>query len=224
MVRNVNSKSVSEEPERVDRRRIGPATKAKLERVAAQQFDSLGFRNTTMKSIAEECGLTPSAFYNHYPSKHDMLFSIISSAYDRLSVSVAEALASGSDPIERLRGAIRAMSKWLLNNPCEGRVSRGELHELDDDSRARLTARWRKFRRTLENVILDGIASGQIKTPGKRTAEMPKVFATAIVSMVEALTQAYPDAGLEGPEQKDEKATELLMGLTDRLLGVEPKG
>src|SRR5258706_15843543 len=101
-----------------DRRRNGPVTKAKLERAAALLFDTRGFRTTTMKDIAEECGLTPAAFYNHYPSKQDILFSIVVNSYDRLVNSVNEAMkVAGNSPIDRLHAAICAMSNWLLENP-----------------------------------------------------------------------------------------------------------
>jgi TetR/AcrR family transcriptional regulator, cholesterol catabolism regulator len=205
-----------------DRRRNGPVTKARLERAAAMLFDTRGFRTTTMKDIAEECGLTPAAFYNHYPSKQDILFSIVMNSYDRLIGSANEAMnAAGDSPIDRLHAAIRAISRWLLENPYEARVSRLELHELDKTTRAQLTDRYRKFRRTIEDVILDGIASGQFRTPGRRPSDMPKVFATAIVSMTESLPEVYPERRSGARETTDEKATELLIWLADRLLSVE---
>ena len=46
---------------------------------------------------------------------------------------------------------------------------------------------------------------------------MPKVLATAIVSMAEALPETYPAVEL-GAARQDDKATELLVWLTDRLL------
>ncbi len=189
-----------------------------LERVAAQQFNVLGFQSVTMKSIASECGLTPSAFYNHFPSKQDILFSIISNAYDRLGEAVEEALAgAGGKPVDQLHAAVRAMSRWLLDHPNEARVSRREIHELDEDRRHEMTGRWRSFRRNIEKIIVDGIAAGQIVVPEFRSYDMPKVLATAIVSMAEALPETYPAVELEVAHQ-DDKATELLVWLTDRLL------
>ena len=221
-VRRARSGTALEDNTPPDRRRNGPVTKTKLERAAALLFDTRGFRTTTMKDIAEECGLTPAAFYNHYPSKQDILFSIVVNSYDRLISSVNEAMkVAGNSPIDRLHAAISAMSKWLLENPYEARVSRRELQELDKTTRAQLTDRWRKFRRTLEDVILDGIANGQFRTPGRRPSDMPKVFATAIVSMVEALPEAYPESRSGARGTTDEKATELLIWLVDRLLSVE---
>ena len=221
MARKVKPARSADEPAdeaRIDRRRVGPATKAMLERVAAQQFDTLGFQSVTMKTIATECGLTPSAFYNHFPSKQDILFSIISGAYDRLGESVESALATaGSGPLDRLHAAIRAMSKWLLTHPSEARVSRREIHELDEVRRAEMTGRWRSFRRGIEKIIVDGIAAGEIAEPEFRSYDMPKVLATAIVSMAEALPQTYPEVELEASDD-DEKATELLVWLTDRLV------
>jgi hypothetical protein len=113
------------------------------------------------------------------------------------------------------------MSGWLLENPYEARVSRRELDELDDSTRAQLTGRWREFRHALESVILDGIASGQFKTPGRRASDMPKVFATAIVSLAESLPETYPATRSDAPETTEEKATKLLIWLIDRLLGAE---
>lgn len=222
----MTSKAGSDDGKLKDRRRVGPVTKAKLDRAAALLFDTRGFRTTTMKSIAEECGLTPAAFYNYYPSKQDILLSIVENAYDRLSASVSEAMtAAGESPLEQLRAAVRAMSGWLIDNPYEARVSRQELQELDEKTQAQLADRWRTFRRTLENVILDGIASGQFKAPGQRASDMPKVFATAIVSMVEALPQTYPDSRSDASGTAEERATELLVWLVDRLLSVEdPEG
>ncbi len=214
----VSSNGTQAAEERVDRRRVGPATKAMLERVAAQQFDVVGFQSVTMKSIASECGLTPSAFYNHFPSKQDVLFSIICSAYDRLGEAVEDALAvAGTKPVDRLHAAIRAMSGWLLKHPSEARVSRREIHELDEARRHEMTGRWRSFRRNIEKIIVDGIAEGQIPVRDFHSYDMPKVLATVIVSMAESLPETFP-AGEIDMDHEDNKATELLVWLTDRLL------
>ena len=64
---------------------------------ALRLFDSGGYGGTTVRDIAQECGLSPGALYNHFASKDDLLFAIIDGFHDLADDVIAGALRTSSD-------------------------------------------------------------------------------------------------------------------------------
>ena len=167
----------------IDRRRIGPITKAHIEKEAVRLFNESGFRASTMRHIADACNLTPAAFYNHFDSKERLLSTIITSAFDEMDAAVSLATeAAPSDPVSQLSATVRAMTRWIADNPHHARLARRELRELEPSDRARMRARSRRELEQIEAILCDGVDAGafSLATMGKGVEPIPT---TAIIIM-----------------------------------------
>src|SRR3954454_5589968 len=71
----------------------GPDARAQIQRVALDLFIEEGYDKTSLREIAEKLGVTKAALYYHFPTKEDIVNSLIE---DRIAV-VAELLEWARD-------------------------------------------------------------------------------------------------------------------------------
>ncbi len=83
---------------------------------AARRFREHGYAATTLRDIARAAGMLPGSLHYRYPTKEDILSSLMERAIDRLISGVLSASAVGADPLERLRLAIGEHVQILLSN------------------------------------------------------------------------------------------------------------
>jgi len=94
---------------------------------ATRLFVERGFDGTSMREIADACGVTKAALYYHYPSKADLLLDIVGTYLDAMSAAVARGRAA--DP--SATGQLKVIIAELFSLPPEGRaVIRLAMHDL----------------------------------------------------------------------------------------------
>jgi AcrR family transcriptional regulator len=75
--------------------------------IAAGLFASKGFRNTTVRDIADAAGILSGSLYHHFDSKESMVDEILRTFQDELFGRYDEILAGGADPRAKLEQAVR---------------------------------------------------------------------------------------------------------------------
>src|SRR6188768_1431941 len=75
--------------------------------IAAELFASKGFRNTTVRDIADAAGILSGSLYHHFDSKESMVDEILRTFQDELFGRYDEILASDADPRAKLEQAVR---------------------------------------------------------------------------------------------------------------------
>lgn len=92
------------EAEHAARRRDGRTrdTRERIHAIALELFISQGFAHTTMQDIADRLGLTKAALYYHFPTKQDLVRSVVQPTIDQLNGFVAELRAHPVPPRELL--------------------------------------------------------------------------------------------------------------------------
>jgi len=73
---------------------------------AAELFSTQGFRETTMRDIAQAAGMLPGSIYYHYGSKDDLLLAVYETGVDRVVEEFDKAVSPIEEPWERLGEAI----------------------------------------------------------------------------------------------------------------------
>jgi TetR/AcrR family transcriptional regulator, cholesterol catabolism regulator len=74
--------------------------------IAARLFAEKGFRNTTVRDIADAAGILSGSLYHHFDSKESMVDEILSSFQEELFGQYDEILASDDDPRAKLERAV----------------------------------------------------------------------------------------------------------------------
>ncbi|MGI5129622.1 TetR/AcrR family transcriptional regulator [Pseudonocardia sp. CA-107938] len=66
-------------------------TRAEIRAVAGELFAQRGFEQTSLREIAERLGITKAALYYHFPSKNELMSSLVQPLVDELR-ALAEAV------------------------------------------------------------------------------------------------------------------------------------
>jgi AcrR family transcriptional regulator len=88
---------------------------------ARRQLAAHGAQGLSLRAVARELGMVSSAIYRYFPSRDDLLTTLIIEAYDALGES-AEAASAGPPPSDirgRWRAACHAVRSWAAAHPHE---------------------------------------------------------------------------------------------------------
>jgi AcrR family transcriptional regulator len=84
---------------------------------ARELFITEGYRNVSMRKIAERIEYSPAAIYSYFPGKDDIFFALAEEGF-RLLVGHAEETTRGvADPLERLRRGLWAFYEFSKAHP-----------------------------------------------------------------------------------------------------------
>lgn len=89
--------------------------------VARRQLGEVGPTALSLRSIAREVGVVPSALYRYLPGREAILTELIRSGYQRLGDAVreAEAAVARADHLQRWLTTWHATRAWALAHPHE---------------------------------------------------------------------------------------------------------
>jgi len=84
---------------------------------STRAFAKFGFRSTDVQVIADLLGIGKGTIYRAFPSKQALFLACAERAMTRLRDSIQRASVDISDPVERLKAAIRAYFEFFDENP-----------------------------------------------------------------------------------------------------------
>lgn len=89
--------------------------KAQIIRAATDLFAGAGYAGTSLRDVAEKCGMTKAALYYHYPDKESLLKAVVKARMTRLIEAMEQALAGveEDDPIRRARAFLLASARQI---------------------------------------------------------------------------------------------------------------
>lgn len=100
-------------------------TRIAIQKEAMRLFLAKGFDETTIEDIAEAVDISPSTFFNYFPSKEEVVFE---DELDPLILTAFDALPPDVHPIRRLRMAMQAVFSKLT--PEQDKVMRERMQLL----------------------------------------------------------------------------------------------
>ncbi|HEX6967447.1 MAG TPA: TetR/AcrR family transcriptional regulator [Micromonosporaceae bacterium] len=108
-------------PARALRERIREELTQEIVEIARAQLAAAGAENLSLRAIARDLGMAPSAVYRYFPSRDDLLTRLVIDAYDAVGEQVerAEATVARDDYMGRWLAAARALRGWAVTHPHE---------------------------------------------------------------------------------------------------------
>lgn len=97
-------------------------TRAAIQKEAMRLFLEKGYEATTIEEIADAAEISPSTFFNYFPSKEEVVFA---DELDPLLVNAINAQPDGINPIAALRNGMRDVFSHLT--PEQDRVMRQRM-------------------------------------------------------------------------------------------------
>jgi len=143
------------------RQRVHAAVREDIIGAAREQLAAAGAASLSLRAVARELGMAPSAMYRYFRSRDELLTALIVEAYDAMG-AVAEAAAKhGGTPAERFGAVCRAVRGWALRHPHEYALLYGtpvpgyHAPELTIDPASRVA-------RVLGGLLRDAYQAGEI--------------------------------------------------------------
>lgn len=141
----------TKDPDRIRDRR------EQLIRAALQVFQDKGFHQTTVRDIGRAAGLTQGTIYNYVRSKEDILFLVCDRVVAEYVASMDVAIAVDSDPVRRLREALRGVARVMIERRSTILLVYHESHNLDRKSLRALLSRVHGWIAGVEELIAEAL-------------------------------------------------------------------
>jgi len=76
-----------------------------------------GLSAPSLRAIARECGVSPSAVYLHFDSQAALIGAVVEAQYEELAVAIAAADRPRAAPMSRLTALAQAYVTWGIEHP-----------------------------------------------------------------------------------------------------------
>lgn len=147
-----------------DRRAAEPSRREQLLAIAAEQFATKGFKNTTVRDIAEAAGILSGSLYHHFDSKESMVDEVLRTFQAELFGRYEQILASDADARTKLEQAVEVSFETIDRHPHEVAIFQNEAAYLGAFERfAYLAERNRESRAVWITLLEDGVRDGALR-------------------------------------------------------------
>ncbi len=93
------------------------STRERILEAALKLFSKKGFKETTIKDIAKEVGITEGAIYRHFTSKEEIIDSLLKTITEELKQRLFESIEMGDRDETRLDNVVDALLEYAFSQP-----------------------------------------------------------------------------------------------------------
>ncbi|EKF40685.1 TetR family transcriptional regulator [Nitratireductor indicus C115] len=160
----------------------GEKTEAAIREAAVGLIARLGFEAMSMRQLAGEVGVQAAALYRYFPTKEELLYTLMREHMEDLIASWEEARPAAAlidaAPAGRLATFVENHIRFHLSRRSATHVSNLELRSLSDEKLASILALRARYEDELRAILRDGVSTGQFKVEDVRLTAM------AIIQMI----------------------------------------
>src|SRR5436190_15214391 len=132
--------------------------------IAADLFAERGFKNTTVRDIADAAGILSGSLYHHFDSKESMVDELLQGFQNDLFAQYDEILASDEDARTKLERAVRVSFEAIEEHGDEVAIYQNEADYLGTFERfGYLADRNTQNRQVWVTLIEEGVRTGVLR-------------------------------------------------------------
>ena len=132
--------------------------------IAAGLFAEKGFKNTTVRDIADAAGILSGSLYHHFDSKEAMVDEILSTFQEELFGKYDDILRSTADARTKLEQAVRVSFEAIDQHRPEVAIFQNEADYLGSFERfGYLAARHAQSRDVWMRLLHEGVETGVLR-------------------------------------------------------------
>ena len=169
--------AATKNPERVR------AWRERLINAAITVFIEKGFHNTTVRDIGRVAKMTQGTIYNYVRSKDDILYLVCDRIVAEYNDQTRKALEASHDPVERVRSAVRAISRVMYQHRREILLIYQDSHLLDARSRRVILARVEEFIGMFERIVSDAARELRVPLPHPHLSANMLTFLPVMIAL-----------------------------------------
>jgi AcrR family transcriptional regulator len=184
-----------------------------LLRIAAALFAQRGFKNTTVRDIADAAGILSGSLYHHFDSKESMVDELLATFQSSLFKTYDEIVGSDLDPRAKVDAVVRASFDAIHDHHDEVAIFQGDSSYLMEFERfAYLREHNERFRTMWLDLLTEGIRSGALR----RDLDPELTYRFIRDTVWVAVNWYRPGGELSARDVADQYLTILFDGLTPR--------
>lgn len=189
----------------------GERTEAAIREAALELIARHGFEAVSMRRLAEKVGVQAAALYRYFPTKEDLLYTLMREHMEGLAASWERVRPATSDPAARLAAFVENHIRFHVARRHSTQVSNMELRSLSPDRLTQILRMRNAYEKTLREILRDGVQTGQFRI------EDAALTAMAIIQMITGVIVWFrPDERLSVEEVAATYHT-----MTRRLVGAQ---
>ena len=172
--------------------------RTRLLNAAVRVFDRKGYAAASVREVAEMAGVTKPALYYHFGSKEGLLLASLEQAKQEVDTAIERALARPGTANSRILAMCEDVYGLFGQNVPIARVAHAVfLGPPDGAPPFDVTVFEQRFRGALEQIVADGIASGELRDVA------PRDVAFAVMGILEGCNErqlhpAFEPVGTDG--------------------------
>jgi AcrR family transcriptional regulator len=172
----------------------GARTEAAIREAAVALIARHGFEGVSMRRLAEEVGVQAGALYRYFPTKQDLLASMMREHLRHLIRSWTEARPSSVGPVEELVAFARFHVRYHMDRRDEVFINYMELRSLSGENAAEIVTLRKTYEHELRGILRRGARAGAFR------ACDAAVTAMALIGMLTGVTTWRKPEGRLSPE------------------------
>src|SRR4051812_2885334 len=189
----------------------GQTRRDELLQIAATLFAERGFRNTTVRDIADAAGILSGSLYHHFDSKEAMVDELLDTFQQQLFTTYDDIVASDRTPREKLEAVVRTSFEAIDQHHSEVAIFQNDAAYLAGFERfAYLTERNRRFETLWTGVLREGMEAGELR----HDLDVDLVYRFLRDTVWVAVTWYRPGGALSAAQVADQYLTILLEGIS----------
>jgi len=189
----------------------GEKTEAAIREAAINLIARYGYEAVSMRQLAAEVGVQAAALYRYFPTKEDLLFTLMREHMEGLLAAWSEVRPATAEPRARLAAFVRNHIRFHVERRHSTHVSNMELRSLSRDNLTRILRLRTAYEKELRQILRDGADAGTF------VVDDIGLTAIAIIQMITGVIVWFrPDERLSV-----EEVAETYLAMTMRLTGAE---
>lgn len=178
--------------------------------IAGELFARRGFRNTTVRDIADAAGILSGSLYHHFDSKESMIDELLDTFQTELFETYDAIVASDRSPLAKIEAVVRASFDAIDKHHSEVAIFQNEASHLASYERfGYLTERNARFRDLWSGLLKEAMASRQLRAD----LDVDLVYRFLRDTVWVAVTWYRPGGALAVTEVADQYLAILLQGI-----------
>ncbi|CAN7433611.1 TetR/AcrR family transcriptional regulator [Mesorhizobium sp. LjNodule214] len=138
----------------------GEKTEAAVREAAVSLIARLGYEAMSMRQLAAEVGVQAAALYRYFPTKEDLLFTLMREHMEGLSAAWEAARPATADPTARLAAYVRNHIAFHIERRHATHVSNMELRSLSHERLTQILRMRTAYEKELRAILRDGVETG----------------------------------------------------------------
>jgi len=153
--------------------------------VSARLFRQRGYRETSIREIADALGIKSASLYYHFVNKDEILYAIAHGLMEDFVAEVTPVLAAAADPPAAIRAAVDAHLRFDYANLDRVIVSARERRALPAARQRPINELRADHRHAMRDAVAAGVADGSF------AVDHPEIATNAVLDLLTGVKEWY---------------------------------